>query len=56
MNERVKAVILAYENAAIKAVVNAIARLYHWAIARKHAIITYKAKLRTKVTGSLGIE
>jgi hypothetical protein len=38
MNERVEAVVLAYEDAAIQAIVDAIAGFEHGAVAGKHTV------------------
>ena len=49
MNERVEAVVLAYEDAAIKPVVDSIAGFEHRAPARKRAVDANKLQLGAEV-------
>lgn len=50
MNERVEAVVLANEDAAIKPVVDTIAGLEHGAVARKGTVDADKLQLGAEVT------
>ena len=50
MNERAEAVVLANEDAAIKSVVDTIARFEHGAVAWKRTVDAYKLQLGAEVT------
>ena len=56
MNERVEAVVLTNEDAAIKPVVDTIAGLEHGAVARERTVDADKLQLGAEVTWSLSIE
>ena len=56
MDEGAEAVVAAYEDAAVGAVVDSVAGFEHRAPAREGAVVAYEGELRTAVTGSVGIE
>ena len=56
MNERVEAVVLAYEDAAIQAIVNSIPRLKHRTPAWKGGVVADEGQLRALAARSIGVK